>query len=843
MWKYECGEYMKITKLDIKGFGRFENRSFSPGSGLNVFYGLNESGKSTIQAFVKAMLFGIKSGRRSKDSVNQIRQFKPWFGKAFAGVLEYKLDDGRSFLVGRNFENNTLTVYDEYSNNITGEFPSDKEAVAKFAELHSGLSESVFERTAFISQMQSAVNNEGRKVLAERLINLKHSGDEQVSLKRAVNALKQAQITFVGSSRSTNRPINQLNIQLQDELSKERKAREQHDTSIYNYIELEKTQKKVEEQKQKLDELKKTRMILCQNAEAKMLNDKKQKLCGYMQQITEIAAKKGEIKNQEKHLTRELEVLKGYSEFNRKDADSMVEDNIRYQFLVDELDELQQKNDANFEKIIEVENDLEKFSVFQREGYRMQGVLDGFMQLEAEKKHMTDTNRKRNKEQKRILFICICVLISSFSALYIFRMHIPELLVRAFSVLLASFFIATVIVYARVLLKYRSRKRSDNDDAMQTLNDYRQLLMEWMDEADVESINDLTRLKSMYNDKVGFLEELQSKNDTYLKEKTVLENRINVLKADILQKLRKTDICLNSDSFSTDDISNWKRGLESYISCTPAINALKNELENIAQNEEIIYDQAGMVYGEDIKSWEQLEKAIKEVCERQSDKKPIFLGEEITLTQVDREIESIHKEINQGLIKVNTLATRLEDIPDGEMLQKAFERVQALQEEKEGMLFLSKAIETAISVLTEASVIIHRDYVPHLSRELSHYLNTVTGGLYDNALVDDNLALNILPNEHMERVLPEQLSSGTIDQVYLALRLAAVRLIEQESERIPLFFDEPFSQYDEDRTQNALRLLIEESRQRQIFLYTCKMREVEFIRELEKTGTINIIDL
>ncbi len=615
MWKYECGEYMKITKLDIKGFGRFENRSFSPGSGLNVFYGLNESGKSTIQAFVKAMLFGIKSGRRSKDSVNQIRQFKPWFGKAFAGVLEYKLDDGRSFLVGRNFENNTLTVYDEYSNNITGEFPSDKEAVAKFAELHSGLSESVFERTAFISQMQSAVNNEGRKVLAERLINLKHSGDEQVSLKRAVNALKQAQITFVGSSRSTNRPINQLNIQLQDELSKERKAREQHDTSIYNYIELEKTQKKVEEQKQKLDELKKTRMILCQNAEAKMLNDKKQKLCGYMQQITEIAAKKGEIKNQEKHLTRELEVLKGYSEFNRKDADSMVEDNIRYQFLVDELDELQQKNDANFEKIIEVENDLEKFSVFQREGYRMQGVLDGFMQLEAEKKHMTDTNRKRNKEQKRILFICICVLISSFSALYIFRMHIPELLVRAFSVLLASFFIATVIVYARVLLKYRSRKRSDNDDAMQTLNDYRQLLMEWMDEADVESINDLTRLKSMYNDKVGFLEELQSKNDTYLKEKTVLENRINVLKADILQKLRKTDICLNSDSFSTDDISNWKRGLESYISCTPAINALKNELENIAQNEEIIYDQAGMVYGEDIKSWEQLEKAIKELDE------------------------------------------------------------------------------------------------------------------------------------------------------------------------------------------------------------------------------------
>ena len=58
---------MKINNMEINGFGRLENRSFVFGSGMNVIYGCNESGKSTLQAFIKAMLFGLKGGRRSKE--------------------------------------------------------------------------------------------------------------------------------------------------------------------------------------------------------------------------------------------------------------------------------------------------------------------------------------------------------------------------------------------------------------------------------------------------------------------------------------------------------------------------------------------------------------------------------------------------------------------------------------------------------------------------------------------------------------------------------------------------------------------------------------------------------
>ena len=76
---------MRIRKLRINGFGKFENREFVLKPGMNVFYGRNESGKSTLQSFIKGMLFGLKGGRRGKDGTPApVRQYKPWNADAYA---------------------------------------------------------------------------------------------------------------------------------------------------------------------------------------------------------------------------------------------------------------------------------------------------------------------------------------------------------------------------------------------------------------------------------------------------------------------------------------------------------------------------------------------------------------------------------------------------------------------------------------------------------------------------------------------------------------------------------------------------------------------------------------
>ena len=66
---------MKFLELHLKGFGKFHDRTISFTDGINVIYGKNEAGKSTMHTFIRGMLFGIQPqrGRASKN----LRGFSP----------------------------------------------------------------------------------------------------------------------------------------------------------------------------------------------------------------------------------------------------------------------------------------------------------------------------------------------------------------------------------------------------------------------------------------------------------------------------------------------------------------------------------------------------------------------------------------------------------------------------------------------------------------------------------------------------------------------------------------------------------------------------------------------
>ena len=54
---------MRLLELNLKNFGKFHNKRLEFGDGIQLIYGENESGKSTIHSFIKAMLFGMERGR------------------------------------------------------------------------------------------------------------------------------------------------------------------------------------------------------------------------------------------------------------------------------------------------------------------------------------------------------------------------------------------------------------------------------------------------------------------------------------------------------------------------------------------------------------------------------------------------------------------------------------------------------------------------------------------------------------------------------------------------------------------------------------------------------------
>jgi uncharacterized protein YhaN len=92
--------------MDLPGFGCLADFHAEFAPGLNVFYGRNEAGKSTLQQAICAMLYGFFDNDRARpDETARQDRFRPWNGVAspYRGSLEYELTDGRSFEVRRDF--------------------------------------------------------------------------------------------------------------------------------------------------------------------------------------------------------------------------------------------------------------------------------------------------------------------------------------------------------------------------------------------------------------------------------------------------------------------------------------------------------------------------------------------------------------------------------------------------------------------------------------------------------------------------------------------------------------------------------------------------------------------
>src|SRR3982751_3024110 len=89
------GHAMKIQRLHLDGFGRWTDMDIEFAPGLNVIYGANEAGKSTMQQAILAMLYGLSTQRTNGQSV--LEHFRPWHGSDYGGSLEYQLDSGHGF--------------------------------------------------------------------------------------------------------------------------------------------------------------------------------------------------------------------------------------------------------------------------------------------------------------------------------------------------------------------------------------------------------------------------------------------------------------------------------------------------------------------------------------------------------------------------------------------------------------------------------------------------------------------------------------------------------------------------------------------------------------------------
>lgn len=204
---------MLLLEAHIRGFGKLAQLELRFARGVQIVVGDNESGKSTLQKFLLAMLFGLKrEDRRRREYLPDYELCKPWNGGAYGGRLVYELANGACFEVQRNFErkDESVAVLDAVSGrDLTAEFPLDERKERPFMQRQIQLSRQLFEATTALGQLAGRPATEGVGALRQRIQGLLDSGDENLSAQAALQLLSQLE-ERLGSERTPTRGIGLL---------------------------------------------------------------------------------------------------------------------------------------------------------------------------------------------------------------------------------------------------------------------------------------------------------------------------------------------------------------------------------------------------------------------------------------------------------------------------------------------------------------------------------------------------------------------------------------------------------------------------------------------------------
>lgn len=198
---------MKIDKIKINGFGKLRDREIELKEGINVIYGENEAGKSTILKFIEAMFYGIAKTKRGKP-ISDFEQYVPWDGGEFSGKIQYTLENGEQYEVFREFKKKNPQIYNQFNEDISKEFSVGKTKEIDFFEKQMGVDEVTFSNTAMINQQEIKLEKADTNRMVQKISNLVSTGDDKISFQKSMEKLNKMQNEQVGTERTKQKPIN-----------------------------------------------------------------------------------------------------------------------------------------------------------------------------------------------------------------------------------------------------------------------------------------------------------------------------------------------------------------------------------------------------------------------------------------------------------------------------------------------------------------------------------------------------------------------------------------------------------------------------------------------------------
>ena len=311
------------------------------------------------------------------------------------------------------------------------------------------------------------------------------------------------------------------------------------------------------------------------------------------------------------------------------------------------------------------------------------------------------------------------------------------------------------------------------------------------------------------------------------------KNKQKVNKAKLREKINQ------EKQYKREKLENQKQQIIANV------NTTEKELEKQEEEEKQVNSELSMLKGQIIlleknneKITEEIEqdnKAIKEesnknkqqIIEKYKDKN---INDLLYINDYQNCISKIEETINNNRIRIKGLEIEYDTIvPQLDEMVVLEEKREADKEKLAELREKESIINIAIENLMDAYEEMKTTITPKFTKNLSESIQKISSNKYNKVTINDENGM-IIENNRGEYVEAIKLSTGTIDQLYLALRLSMID--ELSKENLPIILDESFAYSDNNRLKNMLQYLTSDLNNHQTIIFTCTDREQKMLEAM-----------
>jgi uncharacterized protein YhaN len=781
---------VKIKTLHLIAFGKFKQTTIELDDGFNLIYGPNEAGKSTIQAFIEGMFFGFyKPYRKRRTYSEAYAQYKPLYSDQYRGAMIYVDEMGREIRIERDFlkERDGVRLFD----NITGEditetFPYDNITKQYMPLGYQSINSSIYNNTVNFRQMASKTNADLAREINDKLIDMANN-DSDISVHQVIDYLDQKK-KAIGTFRATKSNYgmavrNRSDLEDKLEISEEK----------YQKIRL--NQRKIMDYREEVKRL-------TREQEDIAASEERQKV----QAIEEQKDKLQKIKEEGEALEKELAAYQADAEkYN-------IATYNRLQMLEDDRSQLKRQIDRYEQQIRDIDQHIESG---QKKADRLRAKVRHYnaLQVERDQEDLKRIQSQYSRTEKKVerqneslplferhpisagasiagLAVGILVLLLSlFNPSHVLPTGAAIGFAAAGAVIAVFFGLAFYAAHRRSARLAETAASFDPQDRIAT---HLSILMERYHEP-----RDLDALKAQMNAILDAFDRLTAA-DQDLSNLTVQKQSLEAQIESYRDKIDKDQQAIEEvlKPLGISRLEDYRQGLDHER------KALDIQAK-IAANHQLYSDLEGENYI------------------RVSSESDLFQQGKQRKRAVKRSIASAQREMARLEGENQTLADEVDSpVVLREKIDGINAQIAAYEEE-------IRACDMAESFFMRYQKETHRSQAGSLNERIGNILKKITNK-YREVRIDDKLNIKVLDPQTSNLIDLNQLSGGTIDQIYFALRFG-IREIVDEQRVLPFILDDPFVQYDDKRRKEGMLFLSRVAKDDQVILLTCSQNEKQIL--------------